>query len=96
MQREIHSELVAGLQAAAAGAFAPRFYRVRVSPRRVRRYRRPGMASPLTMAEARPLEAFRMLEGCSILELARRFHCTPMTVRKALCDARFCLPAGLQ
>ena len=89
---EARAELIAGLHAAAAGAFVPRFYRVKISPRREKRYRRPGMASPLTLDEARAMQAFRLFEGCSIQELARRFHRRPMTVRKALGDPRFKLP----
>src|SRR5262245_30817119 len=40
---DLHAALLEGLRAAAAGAFTPRFYQVRVSRRRVKRYRRPGM-----------------------------------------------------
>ena len=85
----LHSELVAGLQQAAAGAFVPRFYRVKVSPRRERRYRRPGMASWLSPAEARAVQAFQYFGGCSITELARRFHRNRRTIRKALRDPVF-------
>ena len=79
-----HAALLEGLRAAAAGAFTPRFYQVRVSRRRVKRYRRPGMGSPLTSAEARAVQAFHYFGGCSITELARRFHRNRRTIRKAL------------
>src|SRR5262245_17286603 len=81
---DLHAALLEGLRAAAAGAFTPRFYQVRVSPRRVKRYRRPGMGSPLTSAEARAVQAFQYFGGCSITELARRFHRNRRTIRKAL------------
>ena len=87
----LHAELLEGLRAAAAGAFEPKFYRVKVSPRRERRYRRPGMASRLTAAEARAVQAFQYFGGCSITELAKRFHRNRRTVRKAL---RYQTPAS--
>lgn len=89
MQPELRAELVAGLKDAASGAFRPRFYRVKVSPRRERRYRRPGMASWLSPAEARAVQAFAFFGGCSINELARRFHRNRRTIRKALRDVSF-------
>ena len=81
---DLHAALLEGLRAAAAGAFTPRFYQVRVSPRRVRRYRRPGMGSPLTPAEVRAVQTFQYFGGCSITEVARCFHRNRRTTRKAL------------
>ena len=89
MPPDLHAELVQGLQQAAAGAFVPRFYRVKVSPRRERRYRRPGMASKLLPAEARAVQAFQYFGGCSIHELARQFCRHRRTIRKALRDPAF-------
>lgn len=89
MPPELHAELLEGLRAAAAGAFTPRFYRVKVSPRREKRYRRPGMASWLSPAEARAVQAFAVFGRCSINELAKRFHRNRRTIRKALCDPAF-------
>jgi hypothetical protein len=90
MPPELRRELIRGLELAAQpGAFRPRFYRVRVSKRRERRYRRPGMASPLTVDEMRALQAFRYFEGCSINELSIRFKRSWRTVRKALSDPAF-------
>jgi hypothetical protein len=83
-------ELLEALQAAAAGEFKPWFYRVRVSPRKWKRYRMPGIASRVTPKEALAMRAFQVLEGCSMSELARRFHRKRDTVRKALSTgARF-------
>ena len=76
--------LLEALRAAAAGEFSPRFYRVKISPRKWKRYRRPGMASPVTVKEALAMHAFRLLEGCSTSEIARRFHRKRDTVRRAL------------
>lgn len=84
MPPDLHAELVAGLQQAAAGAFRPRMYRVKISKRRERWYRRPGMASRLTPLEARAIQAFQYFEGCSINELAKRFRRHRRTIRKAL------------
>ncbi len=42
------SALLEALQAAAVGEFKPWFYRVKVSPRKWKRYRMPGMASRVT------------------------------------------------
>lgn len=89
MPPELHRELVEGLRAAAAGAFRPRFYRVKISPRRERRLRRPGGASWLSPAEARAVQAFAYFEGCGVNELARRFHRNRRTIRKALRDPVF-------
>ena len=89
MPPDLHAELVHGLQQAADGAFVPRFYRVKISPRRERRYRRPGMASWLSPEEARAVQAFQYFGGCSIHELARRFRRHRRTIRKALCDPGF-------
>ena len=89
MPPDIHAEMVEGLRAAAAQKFQPRFYRVKVSPRRERRYRRPGMASWLSPAEARAVQAFAYFGGCSITELARRFHRHRRTIGKALRDPAF-------
>ena len=86
---ELHAELVEGLRAAASGQFAPKCYRVKVSARREKRYRRPGMASPLSQLEARALQAFYVYEGCTISELARRFWRQRATVRKSLRDPEF-------
>ena len=76
--------ILEALQAAAAGEFKPWFYRVKVSPRRWKRYRMPGMVSRVTPKEALAMQAFRQLEGCSTAEIARRFHRRWLTVRKAL------------
>jgi hypothetical protein len=93
---DIYRAMVEGLQAAAAGEFQPRFYRVKVSPRRERRYRRPGMASWLSPAEARAVQAFYYFAGCSIGALARRFHRNRRTIRKALSDPAFRYAAELE
>lgn len=94
MPPDLHRELVQGLQLAAGGAFRPRLYRVKVSPRRELRYRRPGMASRLSPAEARAVQAFQYFGGCSIRELARRFHRHRFTIRKALDDPAFVALSG--
>lgn len=75
------------LEAAAAGEFKPWFYRVKVSPRKWKRYRMPGMASRVTPKEALAMQAFLVLEGCSTSEIARRFHRKRETVRRALASA---------
>jgi hypothetical protein len=76
--------LLEALHAAAAGEFRPWFYRVKVSPRKWKRYRMPGVASRVSPKEALAMQAFRWLEGCSTSEIARRFHRKRETVRKAL------------
>jgi hypothetical protein len=76
--------LLEALQAAAAGEFKPWFYRVKVSPRKWKRYRMPGIASRVTPKEALAMQAFRLLEWCSTTDIARRFHRKRETVRKAL------------
>jgi hypothetical protein len=86
---DLHAEMLAGLQAAARGDFQPRFYRVKVSRRREKRYRRPGMASWLSPAEARAVQAFRYFGGLSISAIARRFHRHRQTIAKALSDPVF-------
>jgi hypothetical protein len=78
------SALVDALRAAAAGEFKPWFYRVKVSPRKWKRYRMPGMASRVSPKEALAMRAFRDLGGCNTSEIARRFHRKRHTVRKAL------------
>lgn len=83
---DLTRELLEGLRLASQGAFMPRFYRVKVSPRREKRYRRPGMASWLSPAEARAVQAFQYFSGCSVSELARRFRRHRRTIRKALRD----------
>ena len=84
---DLHAALLDGLRAAAAGAFTPtRFYRVRVSPRREKRYRRPGRAATLGPRERRAIQALRLFEGRPLLELARMFHRDWKTIRKALRD----------
>lgn len=94
MPPDIHGEMAAALRAAASGAFQPRFYQVKVSPRRWRRYRRPGMASWLSPAEARAVQAFHYYCGCSVWELARRFQRHRRTIRKALRDPDFLKVSG--
>jgi len=89
MPSDLHEELLIGLRAAAEGRFQPHFYRVKVSPRRWRRYRRPGMASRLSAEEARAVQAFAYFGGCSVWELARRFQRHRRTIRKALRDPEF-------
>ena len=89
MPPDLTRELVEGLQQAAAGAFVPRVYRVKLSPRRERWYRRPGMASWLSPDEARAIQAFQYFGGCGVSELARRFQRHRRTIRKALCDPAF-------
>jgi DNA-binding NarL/FixJ family response regulator len=84
MRTDESAALLAALQAAAAGEFKPWFYRVKVSPRKWKRYRMPGMASRVTPKEALAMQAFRLLEGCSTTEIARRFHRKRDTVRNAL------------
>jgi hypothetical protein len=84
MPRDLYEELLAGLEQAAAGAFTPPFYRVRVSPRKWKRYRMPGMASRVTPKEALAMQTFYLLEGCSTSEIARRFQRKRDTVRRAL------------
>src|SRR5688572_726241 len=84
MPPDVWAEMIAGLTAAAAGTFTPRFYRVRLSPRREIRRRRPGMASRLSLLEARAIQAFQYFGGCSINELATRFRRSRATIRKAL------------
>jgi DNA-binding MarR family transcriptional regulator len=81
---ELRRALLEGLRAAASGAFAPSFYRMKISRRRMKRYRRPGLASLLSPAEARAIQAFWYFDGCSVHELARRFHRNRRTIRKAL------------
>jgi hypothetical protein len=91
MPPDIHAELVAGLQEAAAGGFKPWFYRVRVSPRRWKRYRMPGMASRVSPAEARAIQGFHAFSPgrIRITDLARRFHRTRATIRAVLRDAAY-------
>jgi hypothetical protein len=89
MPPDLHDELLKGLRAAAGGQFQPRFYRVKVSPRRWKRYRRPGNASRLSAEEARAVQAFAYYGGCSVWELARRFQRHRSTIRKALRDPEF-------
>jgi hypothetical protein len=45
---------------------------------------RVAHASRVTPREALAMQAFRLLEGCSTSEIARRFHPRRDTVRKAL------------
>ena len=78
------AQLLEAVQAAAAGEFQPRFYRVKLSPRRWKRYRRPGMASPVSPKEALAMQAFRLLEGHSTAAIARTFHRKWETVAKVL------------
>jgi DNA-directed RNA polymerase specialized sigma24 family protein len=42
------------------------------------------MGSPLTPVESRAVQAFHYFGGCSITELAQRFHRNRRTIRKAL------------
>jgi hypothetical protein len=84
MPPDLRCELLDALRAAANGAFEPSFYRVRISARRERRYRQPGRASLLSQVEARAILAFWYFEGCSVHELAKRFHRNRRTIRKAL------------
>src|SRR5688572_7437928 len=91
MPPDIHAELLAGLQQAADGAFKPWFYRVRVSPRRWKRYRMPGMASRVSPAEARAIQAFHAFapRQVRVSELARRFHRKRETIRAVLNDPMY-------
>ena len=91
---DLRAELLAGLRAAAAGSFAPSFYRTRVRVKNrwrhwrtvEKRYRRPGLGSRLTSAEARAIQAFHFFNGATVVELARQFHRNRRTIRKALRD----------
>ena len=76
--------LINALRAAASGEFKPWFYRVKVSPRKWKRHRMPGMASRVTSKEALAMLAFRELGGYNTSEIARRFHRKRDTVRKAV------------
>ena len=83
----LRAELLDGLHAAAAGAFTPtRFYRVRVSPRREKRYRRPGRAATLGSRERRAIQALRLFGNRPMTQLARLFQRDWKTIRKALRD----------
>jgi hypothetical protein len=53
------SALIEALRAAAAGEFRPWFYRVKISPRKRKRYRMPGIALRVTPKEALAMLAFR-------------------------------------
>ena len=79
-----HTQLREALQAAAAGTFVPRFYRVKVSPRKWKRYRRPGMASRVSPQEALAMQAFKLLNGHSTASIPRLLHRQWKTVAKAL------------
>jgi hypothetical protein len=78
------AQLLKAVQAAAAGEFQPKFYRVQVSPRRWKRYRRPGMASRVSPKEAQAMQAFRLLGKQTTAAIARIFHRRWHTVAKAL------------
>lgn len=69
--------------------FRPWFYRVRVSPRKFKRYRMPGIASRVSTQEARTIQALRASQRLSISELARRFHRKRETVGRILRDPGF-------
>jgi hypothetical protein len=68
------SALIEALRAAAAGEFRPWFYRVKVSPRKWKRYRMPGIGSRVTPKEALAMLALRELAGWNTSEIARRFQ----------------------
>ena len=83
----LQAELLDGLHAAAAGQFTPtRFYRVRLSPRRWARYRRPGRAATLGLRERRAIQGLRWFEGRGVADLARLFRRDTRTIHKALAD----------
>jgi hypothetical protein len=85
MTPDLRAELIAGLQQAAAGAFRPWFYRVRISPRRWKRYRMSGIASRVSPAEARAIQAFHAFSPRPrISDIARRFHRKRQTIRGVL------------
>lgn len=82
------SVLIEALRAAAAGEFRPWFYRVKMSQRKWKRYRMPGMASRVTRKEALAMLAFRELAGWKTSDIARSFHRKRDTVRTALARVR--------
>ena len=85
---DIHTELMDGLQRAAAGEFKPWFYRVKVSPRRWKRHRMPGVASRVSPAEARAIQAFHAFSPrrMGVTALARKFHRKRDTITAVLND----------
>jgi hypothetical protein len=89
MPPDLYSELRDGLRAAADGAFRPWFYRVKVSPRRWRRYRMPGVASRVSPQEARAIQAFHVFGGVRPSALARQFHRKRETIARVLRDQAF-------
>ena len=64
--------------------FRPWFHRVRVSRRRWKRYRMPGVASKVSDAEADAIRIWRQRKGMSISALARQFSRTRETVGRVL------------
>jgi hypothetical protein len=88
---DIRAEMLSGLEQAANGAFKPWFYRVRVSPRRWKRHRMPGMASRVSPAEARAIQAFQAFAPgrVRVSDLARQFHRTRGTIRAVLRDQSY-------